>query len=218
MTAQTVSPLQAELQAVYPGNHIFQGFVAAKEEDALIVTGEAGTVRCTRAAGCLLEPEPGDLVLVSLMHSGGSWVLSVLQKKTGKGTLKLPEDTDVALSSLGIRANSCSVTARELLTNTDKQISKTGVFWLQASVATVCGSMLMKQFANARSILGRLHERIARHTEDCDSFTQRAEETIEVSSRRVLVDTDAGLRVRSENVDVKARKLLDMDAKQIKLG
>ena len=68
-----------------------------------------------RADGCLLEPAPGDVVLV-MRHSGAvHYVLNVLEKKESARALRFPGDLelDVSRGRCALHARSLDLTGRE---------------------------------------------------------------------------------------------------------
>src|SRR4051812_26455194 len=72
------------------------GTVIRTEGQAFILETEAGEFRARRATSCLLEPLPGDLVLVATLSFGASYVLAVLEREEGApGSLVVDGDLDI---------------------------------------------------------------------------------------------------------------------------
>ncbi len=72
--------------------------VTDAEPGGFSVKTETGVVKLKRAASCLVDPEIGDLVLVSISDLGHGYVLAVLEKEPGAKT-KIRFEADVDLSA-----------------------------------------------------------------------------------------------------------------------
>ncbi|MDR2679022.1 MAG: DUF3540 domain-containing protein [Zoogloeaceae bacterium] len=166
----------------------------------LVVSPSAGTVRAERAAGCLLSPEAGDRVLVALTGEN-AWVLSVLKRAhpADAATLALPGKTTLTADRLEIEARA--------------------TLKLSAPLMAFSGKLLTQSFDFLRSAAVRLVE-IAVHRQG--RYGKHQEETRELRELRVgrlRVESQHSARFEAENIDVKARKLLDMDAGDfVKIG
>jgi hypothetical protein len=91
----TVTPLQHGTGAT-----LAQACVAGREAQTLILSLPPGTtIRARRAAGCLLRPEPGDLVLASFQPGGEAYVLCVLERTGDAATLDLAPEVAVTARS-----------------------------------------------------------------------------------------------------------------------
>src|SRR5690242_5090700 len=87
------------------------GVVLDAKVDSFTVEIDSGRYVARRALSCLLEPVPGDLVLVSGVHRGEVYVLAVLKRGGSQGTtlaidgdltLKIPNGSFNVAASEGI--------------------------------------------------------------------------------------------------------------------
>jgi len=202
------------------------GRVISVGDKGVQVLTEAGRhIIARRAASCLLDPEPGDVVLAYLGgqsvrsgqagqdgRGGPGWqggqrayVLSVLEKAEPSSTLSFPGD--VSLKSPG-RA---SLSGREL----DMSAVSGSLSFVDLSVASSSLRMrLNKAVCLARSVettVGSLVQRLTR------SFRQVAEtETLRAGAVRQFI-TDRFFQ-RSGNATILADGKVKVDADKIELG
>jgi len=105
------TPLQAAARA-----ELVTVAVESVEADGAVFRLGAGTslVRARRAAGCLVQPEPGDLVLAACTAGLDPLIIAVLVRATtAPATLSVPEAEGLTLSApvLALRAPSLEVEA-----------------------------------------------------------------------------------------------------------
>lgn len=100
---------------------LLQGNVLAAVPDTdnfSLVLENGKPLRAKRAAGCLLQPEPGDLVLAFVAADGSGYILNVLEKSAPDSTLSLPGKVEIeaqqglSLSSPDISLHGVSGSAR----------------------------------------------------------------------------------------------------------
>lgn len=60
------------------------GLVTRRLDDTFEVEARQGVFRATKAAGCLLEPEAGDKVLLTVDPLGASYILNILERPRDK--------------------------------------------------------------------------------------------------------------------------------------
>jgi hypothetical protein len=163
----------------------------------MVATRPSGTVRAMRAAGCLLLPETGDRVLVALTGEN-AWVLSVLERGLQPAVLELPEKSTLKAEHLDIQAQTLA---------------------LSAPVMAFSGRLLAQGFDFVRTAAVQLVEIAVRRHGRYGKHREETRDTRELTVGRLRVESRHSARIEAENVDVKARKLLDMDAGDlIKLG
>jgi hypothetical protein len=165
----------------------------------LVASRAAGTLRAVRAAGCLLRPEAGDRVLVALTGEN-AWVLSVLERRLPEeATLELPEKTTLAAGRLEIEARTA--------------------LKLRSPVMSLSGKLLAQGFDFVHSAAVRLVE-TAVHRRGCyGKHQEETKEMRELTAGRLRVESRHSARIEAENLDIKAERLLDLDAGDlVKLG
>ena len=94
------------------------GEVVSHGNDGFVVAVSFGAISAQQAAGCLLRPEPGDLVLLSLDASGLSYILSVLERhesNTGATHLHFENNLNISAPNIVLSAEqtNCLVSGEE---------------------------------------------------------------------------------------------------------
>jgi hypothetical protein len=166
----------------------------------LVASPSAGMVRAERAAGCLLRPQAGDRVLVAFTGEN-AWVLSVLERAHPEdaATLELPEKSTLAAGQLNVEARTA--------------------LQLSSPVMAFSGRLLAQSFDFLRSAAVRIVEIAVHRRGRYGKHLEETRDMRELSAGRLRVESRHSARLEAENVDIKARKLLDMDAGDlVKLG
>ncbi|MCB2188048.1 MAG: DUF3540 domain-containing protein [Deltaproteobacteria bacterium] len=193
---------------------------AAGREYLLEAPGSAFPAR--RAAGCLLAPEAGDLVLVS-RGARGAWILSVLERAgTGPARLEMAGDVDLVARDgrLGLLArDGLSLESLEGVSLTAPQVS------VDAQEARVAAEALMATGGEWRARLGVF--RLAART--LETVAETLVQKLGNSFRRVehLDRTEAAVisqeaedlySARGRYSQVTAEKDLRLDGELMRLG
>lgn len=195
------------------------GIVAGQSGSALLVSSSGQLLRATRAEGCLLEPAPGDKVLVASLPDGEIWVLSVLQRASAEtATVALPRNTVITADTLHLAARETRCVAENLTLQGDRMTLEGRHMTLTATVLNLGGSLLVHTFEAMHTVVKKCTEQILQKQQWYGTLRQRVRELAQYRAGRVRFESDTALRVRAENADVKAQKLLDMDAEHIRLG
>ncbi len=74
------------------------GHIIDAERERYRVESDSGTVEAIRASSCLIQPRPGDKVLICSQLEGPSYVLAVLERRA-EGPLDMLVDTDIIIGS-----------------------------------------------------------------------------------------------------------------------
>ena len=85
-----------KLEACQPS--LMYGQVTAPDDLGYEVLTDFGPINAVKAAGCLIEPGPGDLVLLSVDVQNVAFILSVLIRESGeslKTSINLPGPVEV---------------------------------------------------------------------------------------------------------------------------
>lgn len=133
--------------------------VKDKKNENYMILGECGLLKAVRAAGCLLEPEPGDLVLAAVSVNS-AYITSVLERKAAdkNARLKLPGRTTISaenelilyaddLHAAGVRC--ASIHAADLSVVTIKGRAQFDKF-------TLTGRQLNAKLARLKSLVGSI--------------------------------------------------------------
>lgn len=182
-----------------------------------------GAVWVTRAAGCLLQPEVGDVALVSLV-AGQGYVLTVLERGAPDSAARVTVPGDLALSLPAGRLD----------------IDASGGVMVQAGPAfSLTSEQACLVFTEADVACHRLHSHgveahtnWTRRTDVCSEHLEiatRAEAHLGESYRRIAGHEDVTLgsqrtqvvedwSVRSRSAELKAQDRVAVDAASVQIG
>ena len=199
------------------------GTILRKEPDSYAVWLRDEEVSAHRAAGCLLDPEPGDRVLLVGLAGEPLRILSVLARASGEtARLTFPSGLDLAVSGkplairspegvvletdaslrvacgdCGIRAGSVSLTARTMS-------------WAGEACSFVAGTF---------RVAARLLETLSGHLETKAKSAFRQIETVDhTRTGQTTLETDSLYSLRTGDALIEARNLAKIDAEQVHLG
>ncbi len=189
--------------------------VRAVSGDHVVLLADFGDIHAERAAGCLLAPRPGDLVLASVDAGGHAFVLSVLKREAEApgeiaypGDLRLRADGDLRLDAGGEAA----LSAKETLTLAAKE----------GEAAFEKASLLAKtaeaRFKTLTMMAGAVEQFFSRLTQRLTNSVKLVEEHEEVqagSARYLIEDT---LTMHSKNAVHIAEEVAKIDAGEVHLG
>ncbi|MDE3019139.1 MAG: DUF3540 domain-containing protein [Nitrospirota bacterium] len=199
------------------------GLVEKAEEGGWLVRTDGGLVEAKRATGCLLEPIPSDLVLLSYGSKGWAYILSVLERRGDQaGTLSY--EGALTLAAREGRLNLTS--AQGLSLSSDKDLT---VAVERLSVAAQEGEARVGMFATIGRYLQTQAEHITVVAEAWDSVVNRMTqklklniryvseaEEVQAASLRQLVD--GTMTIHAKNTNLIAEEHVKVDAEQIHLG
>ena len=199
------------------------GRVILTEGDTFIVRTESGDFRAKTAAGCLLIPGLGDLVLLASSAGQGSYILSVLERPAGAsskihvqgdlelevsgGRLEMTADSGIDLRTskyVAVEASTLDATAARATL----KAAEIDVWGVAARVRVEAVSLAA---ASLDATVKRVFQRLKR------SF-RMVEESEVVRAGRVEVQADNDLSLRGRQALVTAESLVKVDAEQIHLG
>jgi len=180
-----------------------------------------GQVSASRAVSCLVEPGPGDTVLLAVDLSGGAWVLSVLSSASAVnlavdgdarltvrgGSLTLAPDHDLTLACAG----ELSATSGEISVHAAR-----GSAVIER--LSFMGQALKTQIKRVRSVAVSVDQVFKRFTLRAQESTRMVKEHDEVQagSHRLLVEDLCALHAK--NHSVMAEEHVVINAEQIHMG
>lgn len=215
---------EAAPQRVAPDHYLGrEGRVHARESNGerISVVCADGSVIARRALSCLVEPEPGDRVLVAAAAGGEQhFVLAVLERDSTR-----PVELTVE-QALVLRSKSSSVelnAPRICLTSAETELASAKLSITAAKAEVVTHAL---HWLAARAELdvgrGRLVAQVAESVVDRLSQTfgrvyRKIEEFEHVRAKRI--DQEAELmNLRGKNALVTAEQLVKLDGEQVHLG
>ena len=181
------------------------------------VSTEMGVLKASRAVSCIVAPEAGDVVLISLDDIGTCYILSILERaersqgktdlafdgnvniKVNGGSLSLASDEGLSLASPNFDLNAQEATVR---------IDKTSFF----------GGLVENNVAKLKLLAESMDSIIKRTVERVRSSYRYVEEHEEVQSASTRMIVDGTLTMHTKNTMHIAEGHVKIDAEQIHLG
>ena len=181
---------------------------------AFVETG--GLVRgSVRAAGCLIEPEIGDTVLVYTEPDGTAYILSVLVRAgTGPAVLPLPDGASFRAGDGGFRIESPDVTVAA-----GKNISVSAPAGKAAfGTLSVRGAALDTVWNSVKSAARTVDSAAERVVQTCTRLYRTVEEFEESRIGRLRCLVSGLLFFRSKDASMDAERTVKINGEKIHLG
>ncbi len=201
------------------------GYVSAVNGHYVTVLTSYGEVISERAVSCLVQPEVGDTVLLSLDIPGSNFILSVLRRDAeNRGETSILFDGEVNLhvsnGALSLTSdNGITVGSREDVTCVGRKVS----VHADEGEATIknCsffGTFLYVQaerIKHVADIADTIYRRWTQRLETAFRFVKEEEEIQTGSTRYLVEDT---LTMHSKNAVHMAEEIVSINAEQVHLG
>jgi hypothetical protein len=196
----TITPLRR----CAPDATLTQAWVEAAEDGAILLAGLDAPART--AAGCLLQPEPGDRVLAVVQPGQPAYVLCVLEKAGAAGTLDLGGGARITA-----RDGALALEGRELELRAGTGRARFDAFsWQSRSLTAQVGS-LRALGLTLESVFDRVVQRARtslRWIRDLDH----------AAAGRVRRQVQGQYSVQSGSASITAEGQVKVDGRQIHLG
>lgn len=199
------------------------GTIVERSSEGLSVVTSHGRYRAKAAFSCLVEPAPGDRVLVATTLAGEAFVLAVLERTSdepavlrtdrdlsvrvseGRFTVAAPDGVDLATpKELNLVAGELGVRA------------KTGRLAIDA--LTHLGKLAHLDVEQVKGLFG-LVDHVAERISQTVKRSYRFVEELDVTrAQQIDVRAESNVNVRGRNTVISAEQLVKMDAEQIHLG
>lgn len=198
------------------------GRVVRAAGGAFVVASGGAEVEARRAVSCLVEPVPGDVVLVSVLPERGAYILAVLEREgrdvrvalDGDLQVKLPSGRFVVGAAEGVTFASgkeVRVVAGEVNVNTRLgRVLVESLSYLGTAVQAEIDRVKVKAAALDTSV-ERVIERLRRVYRFVEEFEQLRAERVDYVAKK-------NMSLRGENTLVTAEELVKLDGAQIHLG
>ncbi|KQU87099.1 hypothetical protein ASC78_02665 [Variovorax sp. Root318D1] len=187
------------------------------------VQGDGRTLRCLRAASCLLRPEIGDTVLVSGPDEQRLYLTAVAEQADARmARIDVAGDLTLASEHGAVRLHSTT----ELQLRGDKVVDmRTAQLRIGAQSADCQVGRMSYQGEEARAtvlnirIVGRVYEAIVDRLIHLSKSAFRMTEGLEqLQAGQIDYKASETARVHGRNTVVTAKDLIKADAKQIHMG
>jgi hypothetical protein len=184
----------------------------AMDRHYVVETGQC-QIRAVQATGCLLMPEPGDLVLVAEQEEGKAYIVSVLSRTTKPARINLPANTVVAAQS------------GDLLLYADKQISLNSPemhFQADQGVAEIrdtafTADTVELSVSRLRAVWNSVETRAEWVLQRITRFYRRIR-TEDSLLEELHCSVDKTCRIEAEEISVEADEKLRLDGERVELG
>lgn len=199
-----------------------RGTVVRREAGAVSVQTARGVITARRAAGCLLDPAPGDAVLVAT-SSEEAWVVVVLDRDPERST-EIAVEGDLRLRSSrgkvavvgqeGVDVISAGTT--RILSN---QLEVRGVTAnVMIEGIDVVGGWVRTEVDRARLVAKSLEQVLDRFSQRVRRSYRRVEDIDHLQAGTVHHRVEKTLRVHAHDAAVTADGIVKLDGKQIHVG
>ena len=199
------------------------GLCTADGPGGLRAATAQGDLPCRRAASCLVQPRPGDQLLLALDGQGRAWVLAVLECAPARPGLELVLDGPAELQVRGSLTLRCEA---DLALAAGRRLTAAAE---QLAVAAQQGSVRVDRLAVLGRFLDaqckRLHLLAVKAEQVFQRVTCRSQQSfrsvaghddVQAGSRRVLVQQD--LATQAGSAVLLAEDHVTVNAAQINLG
>jgi hypothetical protein len=199
------------------------GTVVRAKGGALRVATDSGEYDARRAVSCLVQPEPGDGVLICWSEGGEVYILAVLERigdgasialDRGDLTIKLPKGRFNVAAQEGVNLASA------------KEVSiAAGAFKLAAAEGTMVlgrlsfvGTFLQAEIEKVKAVAGTFDAVIDRFSQRVKRCYRFVEEIDQLRAEHVDYAARKNMSLRGRNALLTAEELVKLDGEQIHVG
>jgi len=185
------------------------GKMDGRGPDGFAVIVEGDSLAASRSLNCLVEPEPGDLVLVSRDTFGRAYIISILERD-GDPDVRLNFEGDVSISALSGRLTAAAAEGIDLVSSGDLNLFS-GSIKLDADQADV-------KVGKAR-IMGKTIEYVfERLTARLRNSYRRIMGLDHKEAGELNYDVESVLNLRAKFAAMTAEEVVRVDAEKILMG
>ena len=208
--------------AILKGQTLDTGRVRMRSEGEYYVETLSGLCLAQRAAGCLLEPLPSDVVLLFRDDGDSSYILSVLRRShEQESTLAFDGNVTIKVKEgrFGLDAKDIDLAAAGAMSLSSRAFS----------LRTLTGSVACHTFTVASSFLSGAIHRMHLAADAVDSVVgimrqkvkscyRRVEEVDDCRAGRIKVKAEKGWSLRAEKAEIACDRRVKIDGERIDLG
>ncbi len=180
--------------------------VLARDEGALVISRDGQRIAARRALSCLVEPEPGDLVLLGGPASR-PYVLAVLER-AGAAPIRLTVEGNAELATLG---GTLTLRAEALVMVADRG-------HVLVRELTVSGEKAEARFATLSLVAEAIESLATRLLTRAKRSFRFVEETEQLRAHDIDHRAAGHLNLRGQTAILQAGTLVKVDSKQIHMG
>lgn len=181
----------------------------------IVVRAALRDVIAKRAVSCLVEAQPGDLVLLSVEEGGEAFVLAVLSRESPNTTLEF--DGDVHLRSRTGQVTIAAQAGVEILSPAPVGVT-TSRLDIRAVETSIVGQALDVAATAVRAELGKAKVTLDTLMQRVRHSFRRVEGLDQVKAKQIDYEAEQNLRLRGENALITGDDLVKLNAEQIHLG
>ena len=190
------------------------------EEFLLLTTGTLA-LRGKKAAGCLLEPEENDTVLVVRNSPEGVFILTVLERGTTVSRIVLPGDATLSAEggTLRLAGDSVELAGEKAASLEAPEIRMQGVrgdvSFLNLSLTASVAEAKAGKLSLVAAVIDTVSERITQRVRDCFRWVARMDST---KAGQMSINTENRFDLKADAVSMNARCEVKIDGDKIHLG
>lgn len=210
--------------AVSPENtsYLETGRVVSREGgNYLLLINDRIPHTAQRAAGCLLEPETGDMVLLIRNSGAGSFILSVLLRAGGQSRILIEGDTLIEVKggelklegeTLSLRGTDSASIEAPLL---EMGAARAKLLCSDLDIAAEQGVARFSRFTLTARVIDKIAERITERVRDCFRWIGRIDQT---RAGEISVKSEGRLAMHGGDASITAVHDVKIDGAKIRLG
>lgn len=211
-------------QMIEDHTDLIYGVVQDQRDDQYRLSTDYGSFFADKAAGCLIEPRTGDLVLFCTNSGGNAYVLSVLkQAHPGRGNvIRLNGDLDIRLedSQLSLHAEKgISVQTSDDLALGSKRFTLNtlkGLFFCKEMACA--GESFSGHYMKAKVVAGYLESVFHKMVQHVNRSIRTVTEVEHLKARRLKIWVKELMQMKSASTSIRAREKFKVNSNKIYLG
>jgi hypothetical protein len=200
-----------------------KGTVIRKEGSSFAVAlADGGEVAVRRAASCLLEPSPGDAVLVGAA-ADEAWILAVLDRDAARAA-ELTVDGDLRLRTARGKIALVAQHGVDLISAGPTKVVTNGVELKTTTASVLCegldfvGGWVTAEVERAKLLAESLDQVVDRFSQRVKRSFRSVEELDQKQAGAVHHRVERTMRVHAHDTAMTADGLVKIDGKQIHVG
>lgn len=187
----------------------------------LLVTAGTLTLRAYKAAGCLLQPEDNDTVLIVRNAQEGNFILTVLVRDQSAGRVMLPGDTTLCAEggNLRLAGDTIEIRGEKVAAVMAPAIKLQGVkgeaLFADLSLTACCAALQAGKLSLVAATIDTVAERITQRVRDCFRWVARMDST---RAGQVSINATDRFDVSAEDASLVAECDVKIEGDKIRLG